>query len=470
MNYISTRGQTAPMQFSDVLLMGLAPDGGLMLPETYPTIDEKTLNEWRQLTYPELAFAIIQLFATDIDKADLQQIIEKTYNIENFGTTEITPVRTLHDGIKILELSNGVTLAFKDMAMQFLGNAFEYVLKQKNKRLTIIGATSGDTGSAAEYALRGKDNIEVFMMSPHGKMSEFQRAQMYSLTDKNIHNIAIKGMFDDCQDIVKALQQDAEFKEKYYLSTVNSINWGRILAQIVYYFKGYFNATNNNNEKVSFCVPSGNFGNICAGHIAREMGLPIERLIVATNENDVLHDFFQTGKYRPRTAENTYVTSSPSMDISKASNFERFIYLLLDKDSQKVKQLWQDVNHGQGFDLSDLLEKVHHQYGFTSGKSTHADRLATIKSVFEQDKQLIDPHTADGVKVARDVRKANEIIICAETALPAKFAETITEAVGEITIPRPTHTENIESLPQQVIVLDKNAELVKEQIEKFVKI
>lgn len=470
MNYISTRGQTAPMQFSDVLLMGLAPDGGLMLPETYPTIDEKTLNEWRQLTYPELAFAIIQLFATDIDKADLQQIIEKTYNIENFGTTEITPVRTLHDGIKILELSNGVTLAFKDMAMQFLGNAFEYVLKQKNKRLTIIGATSGDTGSAAEYALRGKDNIEVFMMSPHGKMSEFQRAQMYSLTDKNIHNIAIKGMFDDCQDIVKALQQDAEFKEKYYLSTVNSINWGRILAQIVYYFKGYFNATNNNNEKVSFCVPSGNFGNICAGHIAREMGLPIERLIVATNENDVLHDFFQTGKYRPRTAENTYVTSSPSMDISKASNFERFIYLLLDKDSQKVKQLWQDVNHGQGFDLSDLLEKVHHQYGFTSGKSTHADRLATIKSVYEQDKQLIDPHTADGVKVARDVRKANEIIICAETALPAKFAETITEAVGEITIPRPTHTENIESLPQQVIVLDKNAELVKEQIEKFVKI
>lgn len=470
MNYISTRGQTAPMQFSDVLLMGLAPDGGLMLPETYPKINEKTLNEWRQLTYPELAFAIIQLFATDIDKADLQQIIEKTYNIENFGTTEITPVRTLHDGIKILELSNGVTLAFKDMAMQFLGNAFEYVLKQKNKRLTIIGATSGDTGSAAEYALRGKDNIEVFMMSPHGKMSEFQRAQMYSLTDKNIHNIAIKGMFDDCQDIVKALQQDAEFKEKYHLSTVNSINWGRILAQIVYYFKGYFNATNNNNEKVSFCVPSGNFGNICAGHIAREMGLPIERLIVATNENDVLHDFFQTGKYHPRTTENTYVTSSPSMDISKASNFERFIYLLLDKDSQKVKQLWQDVNHGQGFDLSDLLEKVHHQYGFISGKSTHADRLATIKSVFEQDKQLIDPHTADGIKVARDVRKANEIIICAETALPAKFAETITEAVGEITIPRPAHTENIESLPQQVIVLDKNAELVKEQIEKFVKI
>ncbi len=470
MKYISTRGQTAPMQFSDVLLMGLAPDGGLMLPETYPQIDAETLAQWRHLSYDELALAIMQLFITDIPTADLQDIIQRTYNAENFATTEITPVRTLHDGIKILALSNGVTLAFKDMAMQFLGNAFEYVLKQKNQRLTIIGATSGDTGSAAEYALRGKDNIEVFMMSPYGKMSEFQRAQMYSLTDANIHNIAIKGMFDDCQDIVKSLQQDSEFKAKYNLSTVNSINWGRILAQIVYYFKGYFNATNNNSEKVSFCVPSGNFGNICAGHIAKEMGLPIDRLIVATNENDVLNDFFQTGKYRPRTAENTYVTSSPSMDISKASNFERFIYLLLDKDSEKVNQLWQDVNSGKGFDLSELLSDIQNKFGFASGKSTHTDRLATIKDVYQNDKQLIDPHTADGIKVARDIRKAHEIIVCAETALPAKFAETIFEAIGDVAIPRPAHTENIEDLPQQVIVLDKNADLVKEQIEKFVKL
>ena len=238
MNYISTRGKTTPMQFSDVLLMGLAPDGGLMLPEEYPQIDEATLNQWRTLSYPELAFEIMQLFATDIPKDDLKTLIDKTYTVQAFGNPDITPVRTLKDGIKIIELSNGPTLAFKDIAMQFLGNAFEYVLKKKNERLTIIGATSGDTGSAAEYALRGKDNIEVFMMSPHGKMSEFQRAQMYSLDDKNIHNIAIKGMFDDCQDIVKALQQDAEFKAKYSLGTVNSINWGRILAQIVYYFKG----------------------------------------------------------------------------------------------------------------------------------------------------------------------------------------------------------------------------------------
>ena len=468
MNYISTRGKTAPMQFSDVLLMGLAPDGGLMLPEEYPQIDEATLTQWRTLSYPELAFEIMQLFATDIPKDDLKTLIDKTYTVQAFGNPDITPVRTLKDGIKIIELSNGPTLAFKDIAMQFLGNAFEYVLKKKNERLTIIGATSGDTGSAAEYALRGKDNIEVFMMSPHGKMSEFQRAQMYSLDDKNIHNIAIKGMFDDCQDIVKALQQDAEFKAKYSLGTVNSINWGRILAQIVYYFKGYFASTTDNSQKVSFCVPSGNFGNICAGHIAREMGLPIERLIVATNENDVLHDFFTTGKYSPRTADKTYVTSSPSMDISKASNFERFVYLLAEKNGEKIHTLWQDVNAGKGFDMSDLMPNINGKYGFASGKSTHADRIATIKQVYAEDNQLIDPHTADGIKVAREVRKEGEVIVCAETALPAKFAETINEAVGQLDIPRPKHTDNIESLAQYVTVLDNDANLVRAQIEQFV--
>ncbi|MEN9494125.1 MAG: hypothetical protein RJA89_367 [Pseudomonadota bacterium] len=468
MNYISTRGKTAPMQFSDVLLMGLAPDGGLMLPEEYPQIDEVTLTQWRTLSYPELAFEIMQLFATDIPKDDLKTLIDKTYTVQAFGNPDITPVRTLKDGIKIIELSNGPTLAFKDIAMQFLGNAFEYVLKKKNERLTIIGATSGDTGSAAEYALRGKDNIEVFMMSPHGKMSEFQRAQMYSLDDKNIHNIAIKGMFDDCQDIVKALQQDAEFKAKYSLGTVNSINWGRILAQIVYYFKGYFASTTDNSQKVSFCVPSGNFGNICAGHIAREMGLPIERLIVATNENDVLHDFFTTGKYSPRTADKTYVTSSPSMDISKASNFERFVYLLAEKNGEKIHTLWQDVNAGKGFDMSDLMPNINGKYGFASGKSTHANRIATIKQVYAEDNQLIDPHTADGIKVAREVRKEGEVIVCAETALPAKFAETINEAVGQLDIPRPKHTDNIESLAQYVTVLDNDANLVRAQIEQFV--
>lgn len=468
MQYISTRGKTQPMQFSDVLLMGLAPDGGLMLPETYPSIDEATLQKWRNLSYSELAFEIMSLFVTDIPADDLKNIINKTYTKVAFGSEDITPVTRLYDRLALLELSNGPTLAFKDIAMQFLGNAFEYVLKQKNERLTVIGATSGDTGSAAEYALRGKDNIEVFMMSPEGKMSAFQRAQMYSLDDANIHNIAVEGMFDDCQDIVKALQEDAKFKAKYSLGTVNSINWGRILAQIVYYFKGYFGATTDNAQKISFCVPSGNFGNICAGHIARQMGLPIDRLIVATNENDVLNEFFNTGKYTPRTSVETYVTSSPSMDISKASNFERFVFLLLDKDSVQVAKLFGDVKSGKGFDLSDNLKLVSEKFGFIAGKSTHQDRLATIKKVYDDTQRLIDPHTADGVKVAIELQKADEMILVAETALPAKFQETIVEAVGEMTLPRPEHTQGLEDKPQYVTVVPNDTKAVAALIEQYI--
>lgn len=468
MKYISTRGQTNPMAFSDVLLMGLAPDGGLMLPEVYPQIDQTTLSAWRTLDYTDLAFEIMRLFVTDIDADDLRDIIKKTYTKQAFGSDDITPVTKLCDGVDLLELSNGPTLAFKDVAMQFLGNAFEYALKQKGERLTIIGATSGDTGSAAEYALRGKENIEVFMMSPHGKMSAFQRAQMYSLDDANIHNIAVEGMFDDCQEIVKKLQENQEFKKSYSLGTVNSINWGRILAQIVYYFKGYFAATNSNDEKVSFCVPSGNFGNICAGHIAKQMGLPIDRLIVATNENDVLDEFFSTGVYQPRSSQNTFVTSSPSMDISKASNFERFVYLLLDKDTQKVAELFAKVRQGQGFDLSDKLNNIQQDFGFVSGSSTHQDRLNTIRQIYEQTGRLIDPHTADGVKVALAVQKAGERIVVAETALPAKFEETIVEAVGQIDLPRPAHTVGLEALPQYVTVVNNSADEVADIIKKFV--
>ena len=466
MKYISTRGQTAAKLFSEVLLMGLAPDGGLMLPESYPQIDDSTLENWRYLSYPELAFQIMSLFIDDIPANDLRDIINRTYTVETFGNTEITPVRTLSDGIKIQALSNGPTLAFKDMAMQFLGNAFEYVLNKENKQLNIVGATSGDTGSAAEYALRGKKGVQVFMMSPNGKMSDFQRAQMFSLQDANIHNIAVEGMFDDCQDIVKAIQNDAKFKAQYQIGTVNSINWGRVLAQIVYYFAGYFKATHNNQEKVSFCVPSGNFGNICAGHIARQMGLPIYRLIVATNENDVLDQFFKTGEYTPRHAIHTYVTSSPSMDISKASNFERFIFDLMDKDGEKIQNLWENVATGKGFNLDYLLDKVQQKYGFVSGKSLHQDRLDTIKAVYQSDQELLDPHTADGVKVAREVREIGETIVCLETALAAKFADTIYEAVGKVEIPRPNHLLGLEALPQKVQVVPNQVEIVKNIIRQ----
>ena len=464
MKYISTRGATDRKTFGEVLLMGLAPDGGLMLPEHYPQIDRAALDKWRGLAYADLAFEIMRLFATDIPEGDLRAIINRTYTAEAFGNAEITPVRTLSDGLKIQALSNGPTLAFKDMAMQFLGNAFEYVLKREGQTLNIVGATSGDTGSAAEYALRGKEGIHVFMMSPEGKMSTFQRAQMYSLQDENIHNIAVDGMFDDCQDIVKAIQNDAAFKEKYRIGTVNSINWGRVMAQVVYYFAGYFKATKSNDETVSFCVPSGNFGNVCAGHIAKQMGLPIRRLMVATNENDVLDEFFKTGSYRPRTAAHTHVTSSPSMDISKASNFERFIFDLTGRDAAEIETLWVEVGAGKGFNLAFELDKIRNEYGFVSGKSLHRDRLAVIKQVYGQDGELIDPHTADGVKVARELREAGETVVCLETALAAKFADTIREAVGDVDIPRPAKLQGLEDLPQKVQNVPNQAEAVKEII------
>ena len=369
MKYISTRGATARKQFSEVLLMGLAPDGGLMLPEQYPQIDRATLDQWRTLSYPELAFEVISLFATDIPADDLRDIISRTYTEEVFGTKAITPVRTLSDGIKIQALSNGPTLAFKDMAMQFLGNAFEYVLNKEGKELNILGATSGDTGSAAEYALRGKKGVNVFMLSPEGKMSAFQRAQMFSLQDANIHNIAVRGVFDDCQALVKALSNDAEFKAAHHLGAVNSINIGRIAAQAVYYVWSWLRVTDAVEEgrragyRIDVCVPSGNFGNIYAGFLARSMGVPIRRLMLATNENNVLEEFFTTGIYRPRSAEDTLATSSPSMDISKASNLERFIWALL--GPEVFAQRGAELETTGTLDLRDQLPRLREEFGFT---------------------------------------------------------------------------------------------------------
>jgi threonine synthase len=461
MRYISTRGGMPPKKFSKILLGGLAPDGGLAMPETYPEISQARLEELRGLTYPELAFEIISCFATDIPATDLRNIVERTYTPELFRSKEITPLKTLEPGLHILGLSNGPTLAFKDIAMQLLGNLFEYTLEKTGEVLNILGATSGDTGSSAEYAMRGKRGIRVFMLSPQGKMSHFQTAQMFSLQDPNIFNIAIRGVFDDCQDIVKAVSNDYAFKQRYRIGTVNSINWARIAAQIVYYFKGYFAATRSNAEQVSFAVPSGNFGNICAGHVARMMGLPIRRLILATNENEVLDEFFRTGCYRPRATAETVHTSSPSMDISKASNFERFIFDLTGRNAAKVKELWQSVDKGGAFDLAatPLWEKVK-EFGFASGTSNHAARIATIRKVHEQYGLLVDPHTADGLKVGLEYREAGVPLICLETALPVKFSESIVEAVGHEPT-RPAGYENLESLPQRYVVMNADTDAVK---------
>jgi threonine synthase len=474
MRYISTRGRSPALPFCDILLGGLAPDGGLYLPEVYPRVTRAELDGWRALSYADLAFAILSRFIDDIPPADLKALLDKTYAPGNFRflahpgeAADIAPLSWLEPGkFALLSLSNGPTLAFKDMAMQLLGNLFQYVLEKRGETINILGATSGDTGSAAEYAMRGKRNVRVFMLSPHGKMSAFQRAQMYSLTDANIHNIAVTGMFDAAQDVVKAVLGDAAFKAKYRIGAVNSINWARVAAQIVYYFKGYFAATRTNDEQVAFCVPSGNFGNICAGHIARQMGLPIARLVLATNENDVLDEFFRTGCYRPRRAEETIVTSSPSMDISKASNFERFLFDLTGRDAARVRALWAEVERGGAFDLAGTPEFARlPDFCLASGKSAHADRIATIRDLDTRHGVVIDPHTADGVKVAREHPQAEGIpMIVLETAQAAKFADTLREAIGRDP-ERPAELAGIENLPQQVEILAPETNAIKAYIE-----
>ncbi|MFW7339953.1 threonine synthase [Pollutimonas sp. H1-120] len=465
MKYRSTRGGMAPQSFSDILLEGLAPDGGLTLPEHLPQIDADTLESWRRLGYADLAAEILGLFIDDISKADLSRLTHAAYTPSAFGSDGIVPLKPLDRGMSLLGLSEGPTLAFKDMAMQFLGQVFEYVLDKRQGSLNILGATSGDTGSAAEYALRGKRGVSVFMLSPQGRMSEFQRAQMYSLQDANIHNIALNGVFDECQDIVKALAGDLQFKSEYRLGAVNSINWARIAAQVVYYFWGWLRATSGPGQQVSFAVPSGNFGNILAGHIARRMGLPVRRLVLATNENNVLEEFFRSGIYRPRAAEQTHATSSPSMDISRASNFERFVFDLLDQDAGRVRACWEELSRTGQFDLSALQPLFESRYGFVAGVSTHADRLATIKSLHERTGVLIDPHTADGVKVAAEYVEEGIPMLVLETALPAKFSETIQEAIGR-PAPVPAHLQDLADLPQRVHVMDCKAELVREYIKQ----
>jgi threonine synthase len=472
MRYVSTRGRAPEQSFRDILMSGLAEDGGLYLPAFYPQVAPAELQAWRALSYADLATALLSKYVGDIPRADLEALCRRTYTAAVYGhgradsdAQQIAPLRWLEPGLALLELANGPTLAFKDMAMQLLGALFEYALAQSNDSLNILGATSGDTGSAAEYALRGRAGIRVFMLSPHGRMSAFQRAQMYSLQDANIFNIAIEGVFDDCQDLVKAVSSDLEFRRRYRIGTVNSINWARVAAQVVYYFKGYLAATRTGDERVSFAVPSGNFGNVLAGWIARQMGLPIAKLVVATNENDVLDEFFRTGRYRPRKPAETRATSSPSMDISKASNFERYVFDLVGRDATVVRELWEALATRGEFDLAGTpwLAKLRAS-GFASGSSTHEDRLATIRSVYRATGVVIDPHTADGVKVARAHVEPGVPMICLETALPAKFADTIIAAIGRPP-ERPAGYADLEARPQRFDVLPADAQALKRYIE-----
>ncbi len=466
MDYVSTRGawRDAPQPFTSILLEGLAPDGGLAIPKQYPRLSATELAALRPLGYADLAFAILSRFCTDITAEALRAIVARTYTADAFGSKEVTPLSTLGPGLHLLHLSNGPTLAFKDIALQLLGNLFEHVLEGGTRTLNILGATSGDTGSSAEYAMRGKRHIAVFMLSPRGRMSAFQQAQMYALRDPNIHNLAIEGTFDECQDIVKAIAANAAFKRRHFLGAVNSINWARIAAQIVYYFKGYFAATANDDQTVSFAVPSGNFGNVLAGHVARVMGLPIAQLIVATNENDVLDEFFRLGRYRPRRAAQTHATSSPSMDISRASNFERYMFDMVDRDPGQLAALWRTLERDGEFDIAGTAIGARiASSGFVSGRSTHADRIATIRDLHHAFGVIVDPHTADGVRVGRALCSPGIPLVCLETALPVKFAATIREALG-FEPPRPTAYAGLEELPQRCTVLPADASRVEAYI------
>ena len=461
MRYISTRGGGEPKTFKEILLEGLASDGGLYMPESYAKLSVEVL---REKTYTEVAFEVLQPFMSDIPAEDLRAIIEKTYTKEVFGSNEITPVNMLEPDFGLLKLSEGPTLAFKDVPLQLLGNLMEYVLAERGESLNILGATSGDTGSAAAYALLGKKNIKLFMLSPFGRMSRFQQMQMYTLDEPNIFNLVVNGTFDDCQSAVKEVNADAVFKEKYKLGAVNSINWARIAAQVVYYVYGYLHATTKEGEKVTFAVPSGNFGNALSAYVAQRMGVPIE-VLVCTNENDVLDEFFKTGVYRIRKGADVKITSSPSMDIASASNFERFIFDLTGRNGGKVSDLWSNLKNTGSFDGSALLRSD--TSGMRSGSASDEEVIETIQSVYKKYKIAIDPHTAVGVHVGFQLHKENQILIVDETAQPAKFADTIKEALG-FEAPIPRGLEKLVELPEHTTRIDPDAEQIKKFIETHV--
>ncbi len=446
MKYISTRGQMAPVGFLDAVMTGLAPDGGLLLPEHLPMIGNK-LAAWKDLSYQELAFEIMSLFATDIPAADLRALIEKSYS--TFRTPEVAPVIPVGD-FHIVELWHGPTLAFKDVALQFLGNLFEYVLEKRGGELNILGATSGDTGSAAIYGVHGKKNIRIFIMHPIGRTSPVQEKQMTSVLDDNVFNLAVEGTFDDCQHLMKSIFSDVEFKEKYSLGSVNSVNWARVLAQIVYYFYAAFRVQETTGAKqVQFSVPTGNFGDIMAGYMAAKMGLPVKKLILATNENNILSRFFNTGVY---SIGAVVPTISPSMDIQVASNFERYLYYRVGQDAAKLSELMN------GFAKNKTLTVLGTDELFAAGEADTAQTLATIRKYYsecrasvslaqnERDARstlnggyILDPHTAVGVAVAERFLRMPALsdegveavsTICLATAHPAKFTAAIEQAIG----------------------------------------
>lgn len=459
MNYISTRGGIAPVPFDQAVMMGLARDGGLLLPQTLPTVEPALLNAWQTLSYQHLALEVLSLFTGDMPRADLEDMIERAYG--TFRHPQVTPLRQV-GGLHILELFHGPTLAFKDVALQLLGNLFEYELTKSGGCMNIIGATSGDTGSAAIYGVRGRKGINIFILHPHGRTSPIQALQMTTVTDANVFNIAVRGTFDDAQAIVKTLFNDLEFRDTHRLGAVNSINWARVLAQVVYYVFAYLKLRKQGAQSVDFSVPTGNFGDIFAGYVAKRL-LPegcINRLMLATNANDILARFVNQGEYAIAGAVTP--TSSPSMDIQIASNFERYLYYLLNEDSGRVKAEMEHFAATGRMDLSGCLEEVRRD--FAARAVSEEETIATIRQVHEEHNYLLDPHTAVGVKAALEL-KQDRPVICLSTAHPAKFGDAVKKAIGK-EVELPPALAKLSQLESRCEVMDADVELIRDYVRK----
>lgn len=423
MRYISTRGGMAPIGFQDAVMTGLADDGGLLVPEALPDVRDR-LDAWSTLGYTDLAFEIFRLFS-DLPEGDLRDLVDRSY--AGFRHPEVAPVVQVGD-LRVVELFHGPTLAFKDIALQFLSNAFEYILDRRDGHLNILGATSGDTGSAAIHGVRGRDRIRIFIMHPKGRVSPLQERQMTSVLDDNVFNLAIEGSFDDCQHIMKSLFEDTGFKQRHALGAINSVNWARVLAQVVYFFYAGLKVRKETGAaRVRFSVPTGNFGDVLAGYYAARMGLPVGKLVVATNENDILTRFFTSGIYRKGTVVPTI---SPSMDIQVASNFERYLFDRVNRDPAALRGLMNDFRTTGQIRLP-LADGNGVDPMFHAGAGDTRRTLETIRDTWRSHGYLLDPHTAVGVAVARECLDPDEPMLCLATAHPAKFNRAIEDALGE---------------------------------------
>ncbi|BCR04797.1 threonine synthase [Desulfuromonas versatilis] len=457
MRYHSTRGKVRGLSFKDAVMMGLADDGGLLLPESIPTLTPGDVEALGQLAYPELAFQVFSRFVDDIPAANLKNLIERSY--QSFTHPEVTPV-VHQDGVYILELFHGPTLAFKDVALQFLGNLFEYLLKERGEKMNILGATSGDTGSAAIYGVRGKQNINIFILHPHGRVSPIQELQMTTVTDPNVFNLAVRGTFDDGQSIVKEAFGDLEFKSRYSLGAVNSINWARVLAQVVYYFYAYGRVRRETGcREIYFSVPTGNFGDIFAGYIAKRMGLPIRRLILATNENNILSRFVRDGDY---SVGQVTETLSPSMDIQVASNFERYLFYLYQQNPDRVAQAMEDFRKQGRLEFADA-ERARVGEDFLALTVNKTQTVETIRDFHAATGYVLDPHTAVGVKAAKALAGGEAPVVCLATAHPAKFADAVRQAIGREP-QRPASLEGIEDRPKRCEVIEAETQAVKDYL------